>query len=87
MYCASGVIGVVVGDFPLHSREPEILLIEATPLKLCLVAQVANILPKGAYVEQAVKVAKKELALECDYRNELVAQARFKKLIEGTCGR
>ena len=40
-------------------------------------------LPKGAYVEQAVRVAKKELALECDYRNELVAQARFKKLIEG----
>lgn len=40
-------------------------------------------LPKGAYVEQAVQVAKQELALECDYRSESAAQARFKKLIEG----
>lgn len=43
--------------------------------------QVANVLPKGAYVEQAVAVAKKELALECDYRNEMDAQARFRQLM------
>eukprot|EP00873_Tetraselmis_striata_P045513 jgi/Tetstr1/465777/TSEL_010401.t2 len=43
--------------------------------------RVANVLPKGAYVEQAVAVAKKELALECDYRNEMDAQARFRQLM------
>eukprot|EP00192_Tetraselmis_astigmatica_P024868 CAMPEP_0117679190 /NCGR_PEP_ID=MMETSP0804-20121206/17687_1 /TAXON_ID=1074897 /ORGANISM="Tetraselmis astigmatica, Strain CCMP880" /LENGTH=623 /DNA_ID=CAMNT_0005488605 /DNA_START=206 /DNA_END=2077 /DNA_ORIENTATION=+ len=45
--------------------------------------KVANVLPKGAYVEEAVRVAKEELALECNYTNELTAQARFKQLIEG----
>ena len=44
---------------------------------------VANVLPKGMYVENAVKVAKRELALECDYRFELAAQQRFKLLVEG----
>lgn len=44
---------------------------------------VANVLPKGLYVENAVTVAKRELALECDYRYEAAAQSRFKTLIEG----
>jgi len=35
-----------------------------------------SLLPKGLYVENAVEVAKKELALECDYNYE--AQAQFK---------
>lgn len=30
-----------------------------------------NVFPKGMYLEQAAKVAKKELALECDYEYEL----------------
>lgn len=42
----------------------------------------ANILPKGLYVESAVKVAKRELALECDYTYEAAAQRRFKELVQ-----
>ena len=30
----------------------------------------ANVLPKGAYVENAVNATKKELELECDYEME-----------------
>ena len=44
--------------------------------------RVANILPKGMYVENAVTVAKKELSLECDYRYECVAQQKFARLVE-----
>ena len=42
----------------------------------------ANILPRGLFVESAVKVAKRELALECDYTYEAAAQQRFKDLVE-----
>ena len=46
----------------------------------------ANILHKDHYVATTwptdPQVAKKELALECDYTWELGAQARFKKLVE-----
>lgn len=42
---------------------------------------VANLLPRGLYVENAVNVAKKELAMECDYTYEAGAQARFASLI------
>jgi len=45
---------------------------------------VANVLPPGLYVEQAVEVAKAELALECDYRHEAKAQTEFRNLINGT---
>lgn len=45
--------------------------------------KVANILPKGLYAEEAARVAKKELALECDYRWEAAAQRRFAALIGG----
>lgn len=41
----------------------------------------SNLLPKGMFIENAAKVAKKELAMECDYTLELVAQQRFKKLV------
>lgn len=36
-----------------------------------------NVFPRGLYVEEAVAVAKRELALECDYRHEAAAQARY----------
>eukprot|EP00798_Chlamydomonas_sp_ICE-L_P005783 gene5783-6006_t len=42
---------------------------------------IANVLPRGMYAENAIRVAKKELSLECDYRHELAAQRRFKKLV------
>ncbi|GAX77030.1 hypothetical protein CEUSTIGMA_g4477.t1 [Chlamydomonas eustigma] len=43
---------------------------------------IANIMPKGLYVEKAVAVAKRELALECDYSWELGAQQRFRELVK-----
>eukprot|EP01025_Chloroclados_australasicus_P013848 TRINITY_DN16479_c0_g1_i2.p1 TRINITY_DN16479_c0_g1~~TRINITY_DN16479_c0_g1_i2.p1 ORF type:complete len:610 (-),score=75.57 TRINITY_DN16479_c0_g1_i2:42-1745(-) len=43
--------------------------------------RVADILPKGLYVQNAVKVAKRELGVECDYENEMKCQQRFKELI------
>lgn len=49
---------------------------------LMRLVRVANVLPKGLYVENAVKVAKKELALECDYGYERAAQQRFRSLVE-----
>lgn len=42
----------------------------------------ANVLPKGLFVDNVVKVMKKELALECDYEYEMHSQAKFKELIE-----
>jgi aarF domain-containing kinase len=50
---------------------------------LMRLARLTDILPKGLYVEEAVRVAKAELALECDYRWEAAAQARFGALLEG----
>jgi aarF domain-containing kinase len=43
--------------------------------------RLSNLLPKGMFIENAAKVAKKELAMECDYTLEAVAQQRFKKLV------
>ncbi|PSC71114.1 aarF domain-containing kinase 4 [Micractinium conductrix] len=57
--------------------------IESDVDNLMRLISVANILPKGLYVENAVKVAKRELKLECDYRYELQSQQRFKALISG----
>jgi aarF domain-containing kinase len=42
--------------------------IESDVDNLMRLVSLANILPRGLFVESAVKVAKKELALECDYR-------------------
>lgn len=55
--------------------------IESDVDNLMRLIRVANILPKGLYVENAVKVAKRELRMECDYRYELQSQQRFKALI------
>jgi len=43
--------------------------------------RVANVFPRGLFVEQAVAVAKKELSLECDYEYEAAAQERFRELV------
>jgi aarF domain-containing kinase len=48
---------------------------------LMRLARLTDILPKGLYVEEAVRVAKLELALECNYRWEAAAQARFAELL------
>uniref|UniRef100_A0A7S3QXC6 ABC1 atypical kinase-like domain-containing protein n=1 Tax=Dunaliella tertiolecta TaxID=3047 RepID=A0A7S3QXC6_DUNTE len=56
--------------------------IESDVDNLMRLIMVANILPKGLYVENAVAVAKRELALECDYSWEAASQARFKQLVE-----
>ncbi|KAG7673327.1 hypothetical protein Ndes2526B_g03232 [Nannochloris sp. 'desiccata'] len=55
--------------------------IESDVDNLMRLISVANLLPRGLYVENAVAVAKKELALECDYHYEAAAQARFAELV------
>ncbi|XP_024533983.1 protein ABC transporter 1, mitochondrial [Selaginella moellendorffii] len=42
-----------------------------------------NLLPRGLYLDQAIKVAKSELALECDYYVEAASQKKFKELLAG----
>lgn len=56
--------------------------IESDIDNLMRLVSVANILPKGLFVESAVEVAKRELALECDYTYEAAAQEKFGALIE-----
>eukprot|EP00882_Tetradesmus_deserticola_P024370 GHRQ01026631.1.p1 GENE.GHRQ01026631.1~~GHRQ01026631.1.p1 ORF type:complete len:190 (+),score=97.72 GHRQ01026631.1:787-1356(+) len=55
--------------------------IESDVDNLMRLISIANILPKGMYVESAVKVAKRELALECNYTYEAAAQQRFRSLV------
>jgi hypothetical protein len=55
--------------------------IESDVDNLMRLVSLANILPRGLYVENAVSVAKRELRLECDYRYELQSQQRFKALV------
>lgn len=55
--------------------------IESDVDNLMRLISIANILPKGMYVESAVKVAKRELALECNYTYEATAQQRFRQLV------
>eukprot|EP01023_Acetabularia_acetabulum_P033069 TRINITY_DN30926_c0_g1_i2.p1 TRINITY_DN30926_c0_g1~~TRINITY_DN30926_c0_g1_i2.p1 ORF type:complete len:445 (-),score=98.42 TRINITY_DN30926_c0_g1_i2:2380-3714(-) len=57
--------------------------IESDVDNLMRLIRVANILPKGLYVHNAVKVAKRELGIECDYEYEMKCQKRFKQLIYG----
>jgi len=40
-------------------------------------------LPRGLYVEHAVKVAKEELTLECDYEYERQSQIRMAEYLHG----
>ncbi|KAK9837605.1 hypothetical protein WJX74_001275 [Apatococcus lobatus] len=55
--------------------------IESDVDNLMRIISLTNLLPKGLYVESAAKVAKRELAIECDYENELECQQRFARLI------
>ena len=50
--------------------------IESDVDNLLRLVSLANVLPKGLYVEAAAAVAKRELALECDYRRA-AASLRF----------
>ena len=43
----------------------------------------SNVLPKGLYLDAMVKVAREELADECDYGREAAAQERFRALVGG----
>lgn len=40
-----------------------------------------NVLPRGMYIDETMRAAKEELALECDYSNEALAQKKFRKLV------
>ncbi|GBF99518.1 aarF domain-containing kinase [Raphidocelis subcapitata] len=57
--------------------------IESDVDNLMRLIAVANVLPRGLFVENAARVAKRELKLECDYEYEARCQARFKQLVEG----
>ena len=46
---------------------------------LMAVLNYTNIIPRGLYLEEALNVAKKELAWECDYKREAAASKKFKK--------
>ncbi|KAG7388772.1 putative aarF domain-containing protein kinase 4 [Phytophthora pseudosyringae] len=41
-----------------------------------------NILPRGLYIDEIIRVGKEELTAECDYFSEAENQERFKDLIE-----
>ncbi|CAH0482708.1 unnamed protein product [Peronospora belbahrii] len=41
-----------------------------------------NILPRGLYIDEVIRVGEEELTAECDYIKEAENQERFKKLIE-----
>nr|CAA04557.1 ABC1 protein [Arabidopsis thaliana] len=45
-----------------------------------------NLIPKGLFLDRAIKVAKEELAQECDYEIEAVSQKRFRDLLSDTPG-
>ncbi|CAF1715182.1 protein ABC transporter 1, mitochondrial [Brassica napus] len=45
-----------------------------------------NLIPKGLFLDRAVKVAKEELARECDYEIEAVSQKHFRKFLSDTPG-
>ncbi|CAN8248126.1 unnamed protein product [Cochlearia groenlandica] len=45
-----------------------------------------NLIPKGLFLDRAVKVAKEELARECDYEIEAVSQKHFRELLSDTPG-
>jgi aarF domain-containing kinase len=56
--------------------------IESDVDNLMRLVRLTDALPRGLYVDSAVRVAKRELALECDYTYEAEAQRRFKALVE-----
>lgn len=57
--------------------------IESDVDNLVRVVKYTSVLPSTLFVGQLSRVAKRELALECDFRHEAAAQARYKRLVEG----
>ncbi|KHN14242.1 protein ABC transporter 1, mitochondrial [Glycine soja] len=51
-----------------------------------LLLNYTNLIPKGLYLDRAIKVAKEELSRECDYKLEAANQKRFRDLLTGTDG-
>ncbi|KAJ9187966.1 hypothetical protein P3X46_003373 [Hevea brasiliensis] len=51
-----------------------------------LLLDYTNLIPKGLYLERAMKVAKEELSRECDYELEATNQKRFRMLLSDTKG-
>ncbi|KAI3951751.1 hypothetical protein MKW98_013809 [Papaver atlanticum] len=51
-----------------------------------LLLNYTNLIPKGLYLDRAMKVAKEELSLECNYELEAANQKRFHNLISDTEG-
>ena len=49
---------------------------------LATLAKVSGVLPEQLFLDNALAVAKKELALECDYTYEASAQERFRALLQ-----
>lgn len=45
-----------------------------------------NLIPKGLFLDKAMKVAKEELSRECDYVLEATNQKRFRELLSGAEG-
>ncbi|XP_050103424.1 protein ABC transporter 1, mitochondrial isoform X2 [Malus sylvestris] len=51
-----------------------------------LLLDYTNLIPKGLYLERAMKVAKEELSRECDYVLEAQSQKRFRDLLSNAQG-
>lgn len=51
-----------------------------------LLLDYTNLIPKGLYLDRAMKVAKEELSRECDYELEAANQKRFRDLLSNTQG-
>lgn len=51
-----------------------------------LLLNYTNLIPKGLYLDRAIKVAKEELSRECDYKLEAANQKRFRDLLTGADG-
>ncbi|KAK7392166.1 hypothetical protein VNO78_20596 [Psophocarpus tetragonolobus] len=51
-----------------------------------LLLNYTNLIPKGLYLDRAIKVAKEELSRECDYTLEAANQKRFRDLLTDTDG-
>lgn len=48
---------------------------------LYMLLSISALLPKGLYLDNTIKVARKELAVECDYVHELEAMEKFRSLL------
>ncbi|KAF8401198.1 hypothetical protein HHK36_012129 [Tetracentron sinense] len=51
-----------------------------------LLLDYTNLIPKGLFIDSAMKVAKEELSRECDYELEATNQKRFRNLLSNTDG-